>query len=125
YAHAVLRGAVDLNGNNVQNYHYDDVTQFVKEYEKSGLKFPSIVIDLNHSNSNKRPGAQVRIAKEIMLNLKLSPTYAKFFKGFMIESYLEEGRQEIGENTYGKSITDACLGWERTEKLLYEIAENV
>ena len=123
-AHAVLRGAVDIHGNNMQNYHYDDVTAFTKEYEKSGLKYPAIIIDANHSNSNKRPGAQVRIVKEVLLNLKISPTYAKFFKGFMIESYLEEGRQEIGENVFGKSITDACLGWERTEKLLYEIADN-
>jgi len=125
YAHAVLRGGVDIHGNNVQNYHYDDVTSFTKEYEKSGLEFPSIIIDTNHSNSNKRASAQVRIVKEVLLNLKLSPTYARYFKGFMIESYLEEGRQEIGENIFGKSITDACLGWANTEKLLYEIAENV
>jgi len=125
YAHAVLRGAVDIYGNNVQNYHYDDVVKFASEYEKSGLKYPAVIVDVNHSNSDKRPEAQVRIVKEILFNIKHDTNYAKFFKGFMIESYLEDGRQEIGGGKYGCSITDGCLGWDKTEKLLYEIADNV
>jgi len=123
YAHAILRGAVNLHGDNVQNYHYDDVVNFAHQYEKSGLKNPAAIIDVNHSNSNKYALNQVRIVREILFNIKHDQTYAKFFKGFMVESYLEDGRQEIGENVYGKSITDECLGWDKTERLLYEIAE--
>ena len=125
FAHAILRGAVDRRGNNVQNYHYDDVVKFTLSYEKEGLKNPGIIIDVNHSNSDKRALEQIRVVKEILFNLKQGSTYAKFFKGFLIESYIEDGRQEIGENIYGKSITDECLGWTKTEKLIYEIAENV
>ena len=125
YSHAVLRGAVDLRGVNVPNYHYDEVIKFTSQYEKSGLKNPSIIIDVNHSNSNKRALQQIRIIREILFNIKTDSEYAKFIKGFMIESYIEDGRQEIGENTYGKSITDECLGWEKTEALLYEIAEKI
>ena len=125
YAHAILRGAVDRRGNNVQNYHYDDVVKFVDEYETEGLKNPGVIIDVNHSNSDKRALEQIRVVREILFNLKQSAAYAKHFKGFLIESYIEDGRQEIGQNIYGKSITDECLGWAKTEKLIFEIAENV
>ncbi|MCL2847683.1 MAG: 3-deoxy-7-phosphoheptulonate synthase [Firmicutes bacterium] len=125
FAHAILRGAVDRRGNNVQNYHYDDVVKFVSDYEKEGLKNPGIIIDVNHSNSDKKALEQIRVVKEILFNLKQGSTYTKYFKGFLIESYIEDGRQEIGENIYGKSITDECLGWEKTKKLIYEIASSV
>lgn len=125
YAHAILRGAVDLNGVNVPNYHYDDILKFSAAYEKSGLSNPSVIIDTNHSNSDKRALQQTRIVKEILFNIKTDAAYGRFIKGFMIESYIEDGAQRIGENTYGKSITDECLGWEKTERLLYEIAESI
>jgi len=125
FAHAILRGAVDLNGKNVPNYHYDDVLKFGEAYEKSGLKNPAVIIDVNHSNSDKRALAQTRIVKEILFNIKADADYARFIKGFMIESYIADGAQDVGGGVYGKSITDECLGWEKTERLLYEIADNI
>jgi 3-deoxy-7-phosphoheptulonate synthase len=125
YAHAIFRGAVDLNGINVPNYHYENVVNFSNAYQKSGLLNPAIIVDVNHSNSNKRAMHQTRIVKEILFNMREDKAYAKYLKGFMIESYIEDGRQEIGENVYGKSITDECLGWEKTAQLLYRIAESV
>jgi len=124
-AHAILRGAVDLNGVNVANYHYENIVNFAAMYEKSNLKNPAIIVDVNHSNSNKRALQQTRIIDEILLNIKADPVYGKLLKGFMIESYIEDGRQEIDSNVYGKSITDECLGWEKTERLLYQIAESI
>ena len=123
-AHAILRGAVDTNGINVPNYHYEDVVKFTALYEASGLKNPAIIIDTNHSNSGKNPFEQIRIVKEVLANKKLSPSFGKFVKGFMIESYIQDGNQDVNGKEYGKSITDACIGWEKTEKLLYYIAEN-
>ncbi|HEY8390718.1 MAG TPA: 3-deoxy-7-phosphoheptulonate synthase [Clostridia bacterium] len=123
-AHAILRGAVDTNGINIPNYHYEDVVKFTALYEQSGLKNPAIIIDTNHSNSGKNPFEQIRIVKEVLANKKASMAFGKFVKGFMIESYLKDGNQDIDGKEYGMSITDACLGWEKTEKLLYYIAEN-
>lgn len=124
-AHAILRGAVDSNGRNIPNYHYEDLIYAAEEYEKLQLLNTSIIVDTNHANSMKRYNEQPRIAKEVLHSRKYNPLLKKLIKGLMIESYLVEGKQGIGENIYGKSITDACLGWETTEKLILEIAENV
>jgi 3-deoxy-7-phosphoheptulonate synthase len=123
--HAVLRGAVDLYGRCVPNYHYENLIDLASSYEKRGLNNPSIIVDTNHANSMKFYYEQPRIAKEVIHSRKSDSKLKAMIKGLMIESYLVEGRQEIGENVYGKSITDPCLGWEATEKLIYEIAENV
>ena len=122
--HAILRGAVDPYGRNIPNYHFEDLIHIAQEYEKLLLLNPSIIVDTNHANSMKRYSEQPRIAREVLMSRKYDPLLKKMIKGLMIESYLEEGRQGIGENIYGKSITDACLGWESTEKLIYHIAEN-
>ena len=124
-SHAVLRGFVDDNGLNNPNYHYEDVVKFSAMYEKAGLANPSIVIDTNHSNSNKDPLQQLRIVHEVMTNRAYSGDFGRYIKGFMVESYLEDGRQEVSGHVYGKSITDACIGWEKTARLLYEVAEKV
>jgi len=123
--HAILRGAVDSNGRNIPNYHYEDMIRITQEYEKLQLLNASIIVDTNHANSMKCYSEQPRIAREVLMSRKYDDALRKMIKGLMIESYLEEGRQGIGENIYGKSITDACLGWESTEKLIYYIAENV
>jgi len=123
--HAILRGAVDSYGRNLPNYHYEDLIRITKEYEKLQLLNASIIVDTNHANSMKCYSEQPRIAREVLMSRKYDDLLKKMIKGLMIESYLEEGRQGIGENIYGKSITDACLGWESTEKLIYYIAENV
>jgi len=125
FSHAVLRGAVGLVGQNFPNYHYESVVNFTQGYEKSGLKNPAIVVDVNHSNSGKRAMQQPRVVREILSNMKADKEYGKFIKGFMIESYLLDGRADPGKAKYGQSVTDDCLGWENTEKLLFEIAENV
>ena len=124
-AHAVLRGAVDSYGKNIPNYHYEDLINIAKEYEKQNLSNPSIIIDTNHANSMKNYEEQPRIAREVLMSRKYDSLLRKMIKGFMIESYLVEGKQDVGSGTYGKSITDACLGWEQTEKLIYYIAENL
>ncbi|KZL92594.1 3-deoxy-7-phosphoheptulonate synthase [Clostridium magnum] len=124
-AHAVLRGAVDASGKNIPNYHYEDLTYLAKEYEKQQLLNPSIIVDTNHANSMKLYKEQPRIAREVLMSRKYNSTLKKMIKGLMIESYLVEGRQEVEDGTYGKSITDPCLGWEDTEKLIYHIAENL
>lgn len=124
-SHAILRGAVDFDGRNLPNYHYENLTNLALEYEKHGLLNPSIIIDTNHANSMKKYNEQPRIAREVLMSRKYNGDLRKMIKGFMIESYLVEGRQEIGEDIYGKSITDPCISWETTEKLIYFIAENV
>lgn len=123
-AHAILRGAVDSNGRNIPNYHYEDLIYAAEEYVKLDLLNTSIIVDTNHANSMKRYSEQPRIAKEILNSRKYNPQLKKLIKGLMIESYLVEGKQSVEENVYGKSITDACIGWETTEKLIYDIAEN-
>lgn len=122
--HAVLRGAVDSYGRNIPNYHYEDLIRIADEYEKMNLSNTTIIIDTNHANSMKRYYEQPRIAREVLMSRKYNAFLKKMIKGLMIESYLVEGKQGIGENIYGKSITDACLGWEESEKLIYYIAEN-
>lgn len=124
-SHAILRGAVDPYGRNLPNYHYEDLIHVAKNYEKLNLTNPSIIVDTNHSNSMKCYNEQPRIAHEIMNSRKYDALIRKMVKGLLIESYLVDGRQAIGENIYGKSITDACLGWEASEKLIYYVAENV
>jgi 3-deoxy-7-phosphoheptulonate synthase len=122
-AHTVLRGATNKHGNNTQNYHYEDLIRLLEMYQKMDLKNPACVVDTNHSNSNKQFAQQIRIAKEIMHNRKLNPEIHNLVKGLMIESYIEEGNQKVGGGVYGKSITDPCLGWDATEKLIYDLAE--
>ncbi|MBO4415491.1 MAG: 3-deoxy-7-phosphoheptulonate synthase [Lachnospiraceae bacterium] len=125
YAHAILRGFNTKNGQTFPNYHYEDVMYLHELYAKSGLKNPAVVIDANHANSNKNPFEQVRIIAEVMAYRKFNSDAKSIVKGFMVESYIEDGNQQIGEGVYGKSITDACLGWEKTEKLIYDLAEMV
>ncbi|NMA69648.1 MAG: 3-deoxy-7-phosphoheptulonate synthase [Desulfitobacterium sp.] len=125
YSHAILRGAVNASGENIPNYHFENLIQTASEYEKLDLANPAIIVDVNHANSMKRYHEQPRIAREVLLSRKYDSTLKKMIKGLMIESYIEEGRQGIGEHVYGKSITDACLGWNDTERLIHYIAENV
>lgn len=121
--HTVLRGAVNKHGNNVPNYHYEDLNLLLELYAGMDLMYPACVIDANHSNSGKRFEQQIRITKEVMHSRKLNRDIHSLVKGVMIESYLVEGCQKVGGGVYGKSITDPCLGWEDSERLIYEIAE--
>lgn len=124
-AHSILRGGVDKYGTCVPNYHYEDLMRLLELYGKRDLQNPAAVIDVNHSNSNKQFQEQMRIVSEVLHSRNYNPDLKKLIKGVMVESYLEEGSQPIGEGrTYGKSITDPCLGWEDTERLLYSIAEK-
>ena len=125
YAHAILRGSVDVYGNNHQNYHYEDIVKFSSMYEAQGLQNPAIIIDTNHSNSNKNYIEQIRIAHEIINNMHYSDTIRNIVKGMLIESYIEDGNQKITESVYGKSVTDSCLGWEKSERLIYDIADRL
>ena len=124
-AHAILRGYVNKHGQSLPNYHYEDLSALCKLYANSGLENPAVIIDTNHANSGKQPIEQIRIAKDVMYSVRHDPEIKKIVKGFMIESYIEDGAQKIGECIYGKSITDPCLGWEKTEKLIYDLAELV
>lgn len=123
-AHAILRGEFNENGKNVPNYHYEDLIKAVELYEKMGLKNPFIVVDTNHDNSGKKYLEQIRIIRETLINRNWDEKLKKYVRGFMIESYLEDGRQDIPE-VYGKSITDPCLGWEKTERLVREIYQTL
>ena len=122
-AHAILRGSVNRFGTNLPNYHYEDLTELSDLYENSSLQNPAVIVDANHSNSGKRYEEQPRIAKGILHSMKHNAGVARLVKGVMIESYLQDGCQKITESVYGKSITDPCLGWEKSERLIYEIAE--
>ena len=123
--HAILRGAVNKHGNTIPNYHYEDIQLLLEKYEERNLENPAVLIDANHSNSGKKYKQQIRIVKEILHSRRIDEDIRKLVKGVMIESYLVEGCQQIGtDHVYGKSITDPCLGWEDTEKLLYTIAEQ-
>ncbi|MDR2749354.1 MAG: 3-deoxy-7-phosphoheptulonate synthase [Clostridiales bacterium] len=125
-AHAVLRGSVSKHGANIPNYHYEDLSFAAKMYRDRGLKNPMVIVDCNHANSGKLFYEQPRITKEVLHSRKYDDNIRQLVRGFMLESYLIEGNQSIGaERVYGKSITDACLGWEDTERLIYNIAENV
>lgn len=124
-AHTILRGGVDKYGKNIPNYHYEDLARLAEMYEKWDLKNPAVIVDVNHSNSSKQYKEQIRIVSEVMHSRNYNPELKKLVKGVMIESYLVEGRQEITENlVYGQSITDPCIGWEDTRRLLYDIAEK-
>ncbi|MCI9518478.1 MAG: 3-deoxy-7-phosphoheptulonate synthase [Clostridia bacterium] len=125
YAHAVLRGGVDSFGNNIPNYHYEDVIKFYDMYKQQNLKNPAVIIDVNHSNSNKNPFEQIRIVKEIISNMNSCDKFKELVKGFMVESYIEDGNQSPDGSVYGKSITDGCLGWDKTRKLIFDVAEHL
>ncbi|MCI9401097.1 MAG: 3-deoxy-7-phosphoheptulonate synthase [Lachnospiraceae bacterium] len=122
-AHAILRGATNKHGNNIPNYHYEDLVLLLEKYNERDLLNPACLVDANHSNSNKQFQEQIRIVNEVLHSRKHNSDIRKLVKGVMVESYLEEGCQKIGEHIYGKSITDPCLGWEDSEKLIYKIAE--
>lgn len=122
-AHAILRGSVDRYGQTAPNYHYEDLQTMCRLYEESGLSNPAVIVDTNHSNSAKRWDEQPRIAKEVMHSTRHSSEIGKLVKGLMIESYIEDGCQKPDGGEYGKSITDPCLGWEKTERLIYELAD--
>ena len=124
-AHAILRGYVDFTGKSTSNYHYEDLVQLHELYAASGLVNPSVVVDTNHNNSGKKYLEQVRIAKDVVRSRKHNADIKRLVKGLMIESYLEDGAQCVGEHVYGKSITDPCLGWEKTERLIFDIADRL
>ena len=124
-AHTILRGAVNKHGQNIPNYHYEDLIRLVNMYNAKDIVNPACIIDANHSNSGKMYNEQIRITKEIIHSMKHSDEVRKLVKGVMIESYIEPGCQKIGEGVYGKSITDPCLGWNESEKLLLDIADLV
>lgn len=123
FAHAILRGYVNKYSQSFPNYHFEDLMNLSEVYNESGLKNPAVIIDTNHSNSDKKYLEQIRICKEVLHSCRYSSDVKKLVKGFMIESYLVDGCQAVDGNTYGQSITDPCLGWEKTEKLIYDIAE--
>ena len=125
YSHAILRGYVDSMGRSYPNYHYEDLISLCEAFDKSGLENPAVIVDCNHANSGKKYDQQVRIANEVLHSCRHSADIKKIVKGFMIESYIEDGAQKIGENIYGKSITDPCLGWAKTEELIYTMAEQI
>lgn len=124
-AHCVLRGAVNQHGQCIPNYHYEDLIRFAEVYQKRSLENPAIIVDTNHANSDKKYNEQPRIAMEVMRSRQSSDVLKSTIKGFMIESYIEEGAQKIPEGVYGKSITDPCLGWPKSEKLIQQLAEMV
>lgn len=122
-AHTILRGSVNKHGNNLPNYHYEDLMLLLEKYNQRDLKNPACIIDSNHSNSGKKYEEQIRIVKEVMHSRAHNQDIHSLVKGVMIESYLEPGAQKIGDGVYGKSITDPCLGWDASEQLVYTIAE--
>lgn len=123
YAHAILRGCVNERGESRPNYHYEDLVQLYKLYTERAIKNPACIVDCNHANSSKQYLEQTRIAKEVMHSKRYSADINALVKGLMIESYIQDGSQKITECTYGKSITDACLGWEKTRQLIFDLAE--
>lgn len=122
-AHTILRGAVNKYGRSISNYHYEDLASLLEAYQQRDLMFPAAVIDANHNNSGKKFKEQIRIVKEVLHSRTLSPDLHDLVKGVMIESYIEEGCQKVDGGVYGKSITDPCLGWEDSERLIRDIAE--
>ena len=124
-SHAILRGSVDQYGTTIPNYHYEDIHRVIELYQERDLLNPAIIIDANHANSNKKYKEQTRIVKEVLHSRNHSDDIYKYVKGVMVESYLVEGTQKIGEHCYGKSITDPCLGWEDSEKLLEDMYKLV
>ncbi len=124
-SHAILRGYVNRHGESIPNYHFEELEQLYNAYEARGLKNMALIVDANHANSGKKYAEQPRICKEVLHSCRHSEHIRRMVKGFMIESYLEPGCQKIGEGIYGKSITDPCLGWEDTERLVCDIAELI
>lgn len=122
-AHAILRGYVNKHGQSLPNYHYEDLEHLCSLYFASSLTNPALIVDANHANSGKKFEEQPRICKEVLHSCRHNADIKKLVKGFMIESYIEDGCQKIGEGVYGKSITDPCLGWEKSERLIFEIAD--
>ena len=122
-AHAILRGYVDSFGNSMPNYHYENLRSLYEAYHKRNLANPAVIVDANHANSGKKYLEQIRIAKDVVNSCKVSSDIRSLVKGLMIESYIEDGNQKISEGTYGKSITDPCLGWEKTQQLIFDLAE--
>ena len=125
YAHAILRGYSSKHGEPLPNYHYEDLIRMSELYSQSNLAHPAVIVDTNHANSGKNPYAQPRILFEVLESMRESAEIRKLVKGFMVESYLLDGAQTIGEGRYGCSITDPCLGWEKTEELVLELAERL
>lgn len=125
YAHAILRGYLDFAGKSVSNYHYEDLVKLNELYQASGLVNPSVIVDTNHNNSGKRYLEQIRISEEVINSRNANSDIKKLVKGLMIESYLEDGSQKIGEHVFGKSITDPCLGWKKTEALILQLADKL
>ncbi|MDO5140369.1 MAG: 3-deoxy-7-phosphoheptulonate synthase [Eubacteriales bacterium] len=122
-AHTILRGYENSFGRTYPNYHYEDLQLLLELYEERGLKNPSVVIDCNHANSGKKYLEQIRISKDVLHSRTSSEGIKKLVKGLMIESYLEDGNQKDTEHCYGKSITDACIGWDKTDTLIHQLAE--
>ena len=125
YAHAILRGYADYAGRSISNYHYEDLLHVKELYEKFNLKNSSVIVDTNHNNSGKKYLEQIRISKDIVHSCNQNNDIKKLVKGLMIESYLEDGAQGVGEHVFGKSITDPCLGWEKTQRLILDIADKL
>ena len=123
YAHAILRGYTNKHGESQPNYHFEDLIRLCDAYDERDLKNPALIIDTNHSNSGKNPFAQPRIIKDALYSTRHDSRVKTLLKGFMVESYIEDGCQKVGEGIYGKSITDPCLGWGKTEKLILEMAD--
>ncbi len=124
-AHAIMRGYIDYAGKSVSNYHYEDLEKLYGIYAESGLSNPAAIVDTNHANSGKKYLEQIRIAKDVIYSRNHNNDIRSMVKGLMIESYIEDGAQKIGENIYGKSITDPCLGWEKTRELIFKIADEL
>lgn len=123
YAHAILRGYVDKFGRNMPNYHYEDLRHVLELYHEREFANPAVIVDANHSNSGKEYMEQIRISKDVVHSCRMSGEIRQLVKGLMIESYIEDGAQKVGAHCYGKSITDPCLGWDKSERLIYELAE--
>lgn len=124
-AHAILRGSVDNTGRTIPNYHYEDLMRLYEQYQAKNLKNMAVVVDTNHANSGKQYLQQIRIAKEVLHACRHSAEIRSIVKGFMVESYLVDGAQAVGGGVYGQSITDPCLGWDRTERFIYEMADQL
>lgn len=125
FSHGILRGSVNKHGDSLPNYHYEDIMRTLKMYQERELENPAVIIDVNHANSGKNFAEQPRIVKEILSSRRYNPDVRRLVKGLMIESYIEEGSREISNHVYGKSITDACLGWADSEQLILRIADRL
>lgn len=125
YSHAILRGYVNRFGQSLPNYHYEDLLSLAEAFEKERLENPAVIVDTNHSNSGKKYLEQVRIANEVLHSCRCSGDVRRIVKGFMVESYIEDGARSLDEPGYGKSITDPCLGWEKTERFIRETADRI